>query len=189
MKELLDLYREHINPDPDGAEIHYFFSSFNLNSVRVDHPEERTINLMKDMYHEANVSAAKKWILDNSRKNTMKTTPSHSPVSEDGQAPIVQFLTVRGNLQESYERDKLVDMGHTPEFACTQDYMTPIVIDMDNVIDYCLGKTYLNGQELDCVYPNIFGQTSPPLLCSPEVFKKIYEESRNIKIKSFEQWK
>lgn len=197
MKEIIDLYKEHINPDPDGAELHNFLRTFNLGSLRIHDPLYPVMEKVQAMFDEKNQAEAKRWILDNSNKSSsknikkklMNAAPSHSPVSEYGQAPIVEFMTIRGNLEESYERNRLMEMGQTPEFACKHDYMTTIVIDMDNVIDYSVGKTYLNGQELEAVYPNMYGMESPPLLCSPEVFKKIYEESRNLKIKSFTEWK
>lgn len=65
MKNLINLYKKHINPNPDASEIHNFFSSFNLGVEVVNPNEELEKIRQKDV--ALRQSEAEKWIYKNSK--------------------------------------------------------------------------------------------------------------------------
>jgi len=108
---------------------------------------------------------------------------------------IVELLTVRGSIEESYEKEQeyanAEKIGTTePDFRNKDDYVTHIIVDMDTVIDYSVGKVWLNDREMICIYPRTSADDQlPNLLVSKEVFKKIYEEAKGVTIENTSKWK
>lgn len=99
---------------------------------------------------------------------------------------LVEFLTVRSSLKESYEKDVAVDINgiNSVPFENEEDYLAPITIDMTDIQEFVSGKTYLNGEEKDCIYAlryNGEGMT-PALLTSYEEFKVIFKLATGKKV-------
>jgi len=65
MNNILELYKKHINPNPDGAEIHHFMSSFDLG-LYVKHPAPK-IEKFEEIQRVKDKQAAKNWIYKNSK--------------------------------------------------------------------------------------------------------------------------
>ena len=63
--KLLDLYKKHINSEPDGLEIHNFMSSFNQGLI-IPHPDPE----IEKLYEKGRIrdeQAARDWIYKNSK--------------------------------------------------------------------------------------------------------------------------
>lgn len=65
MRNLLKLYKKHICSEPSGAEIHYFFSSFNLG-VEIKNPNPELENNRKIQVAKRK-NEAENWIYKNSK--------------------------------------------------------------------------------------------------------------------------
>lgn len=64
--KVVDLYRLHINPNPDGAEIHNFMRRFDLDSIYVPHYNEKIRE--EEWLHKVKMyNMAKEWIIKNSK--------------------------------------------------------------------------------------------------------------------------
>ena len=68
---IIDLYREHINPDADGIEIHELLHRFNFR-LRTLHPTDDAYNSVIKRIDDENREQCIKWIIDNSIKNRAK---------------------------------------------------------------------------------------------------------------------
>ena len=68
---IIDLYREHINPDADGSEIHELLQRFNFR-LRTLHPTDDAYNSVIKRIDDENRERCIKWIIDNSIKNRAK---------------------------------------------------------------------------------------------------------------------
>lgn len=103
---------------------------------------------------------------------------------------VVEFKTVRQNAQEVFEREQTIELHgiHSIEFGNQKDYITSIFVEMDDVIDFTGGRAYHNQEFKECVYLRLNDdQHTPNILMSIEEFKKIFEETRNCKIKTAEE--
>ena len=69
MSYITDMYKKHINPDPDGAEIHYLHSNFGIG-IEVFYPEQEPW-LEQNRQHRFHIENKKRacveWILNNSK--------------------------------------------------------------------------------------------------------------------------
>jgi hypothetical protein len=81
MSNLIELYKKHINPEPDGAEIHYFHQLFNIG-LELQHPDPNIENQRK-VNVEMRYGQAEKWIYENSKLKKKK-------VMNDIQRSIIQ---------------------------------------------------------------------------------------------------
>ncbi len=100
---------------------------------------------------------------------------------------IVEFKTSRSSMYESYERELQVELSgpSSVEYCRKNDYIATIALEMDTVIDYEVGKVYVNDNLHNCIYARIEDDiSSRNLLIEEEDFKKILEYTRNCKIKS-----
>jgi hypothetical protein len=61
MKEILDLYKIHINENPDGAEIHRFFTMFDLGGMIITNPNP-VIDQLQEIQRQENINHAKNYI-------------------------------------------------------------------------------------------------------------------------------
>ena len=101
---------------------------------------------------------------------------------------LVEFRTVRGNLKENSKKEKDSIMGMPVEFDGEHDYITTIVIELNNIVGFNGGKTYFNGKELDCVYiSDKDGNDWPNLLITYDFFKELYELNHEVVIKKWEE--
>lgn len=64
-QELLRLYKLHINSDPQGVELHTFFSSFNMG-LYVKHYDPE-IEKLNELGRIKDQNAAREWIYKNSK--------------------------------------------------------------------------------------------------------------------------
>lgn len=66
---IVDLYKEHINPDADGLEIHKFMKTYNLDEVLLLDPSNSRQNLIDQIDKLNNKIKALEWILKNRKKD------------------------------------------------------------------------------------------------------------------------
>lgn len=59
------LYKEHINPEPDGYEIHQFYKAFGIGTIFVMNPDEE-LEKLRQQHEEKKYLRAENWILENS---------------------------------------------------------------------------------------------------------------------------
>lgn len=101
---------------------------------------------------------------------------------------IVEFKTVRASSKEAFEKENLSEMGTAftnKEFFNKEDYITSIFIEMDDVVDFTVGRTYHNSQIHECIYIRFTEEdVSPNVLIKGEDFKRILESVRGCKIKT-----
>lgn len=100
---------------------------------------------------------------------------------------IVEFKTVRGSSKESFEKEQASEIGGTSskEFFNTEDYITSIFVEMDDIVDFTVGRTYYNDTMYECVYIRFTDENiSPNVLVKGEDFKRILESIRGCKIKT-----
>ena len=70
MNSILELYKKHINSNPDGAEIHNLFSNFDLSTPFVHHPNcppWEKIYQEEVRHRETKINLCKEWIIKNSK--------------------------------------------------------------------------------------------------------------------------
>ena len=100
---------------------------------------------------------------------------------------IVEFKTVRASSKEEFEKEQLSEMGgmNNKEFFNTEDYITSLFVEMDDVVDFTVGRTYHNTQLYECVYIRFTDENiGPNVLVKGEDFKRILENIRGCKIKT-----
>ena len=101
---------------------------------------------------------------------------------------IIEFKTVRASSKEEFEKEKLSEMGTSfinKEYFNKEDYITSIFIEIDDVVDFTVGRTYHNSQVHECVYIRFNEQDiSSNILIKGEDFKRILESVRGCKIKT-----
>lgn len=101
---------------------------------------------------------------------------------------LIEFKTVRASSKESFEKEQLSEMGGAlgnKEFFNTEDYITSIFVEMNDVVDFTVGRTYHNNQLYECVYIRFTDENiSPNVLIKGEDFKRILESIRGCKIKT-----
>jgi hypothetical protein len=99
---------------------------------------------------------------------------------------IVEFKTVRGSSKEVFEKEQTSELGiANKEFFNTEDYITSIFIEMDDVVDFTVGRTYYNSEMYECVYIRFADESiGPNVLVKGEDFKRILENIRGCKIKT-----
>ena len=100
---------------------------------------------------------------------------------------IVEFKTVRASSKEEFEKEQLSEMGgmNNKEFFNTEDYITSLFVEMDDVVDFTVGRTYHNTQLYECVYIRFTDESiGPNVLVKGEDFKRILENIRGYKIKT-----
>lgn len=104
---------------------------------------------------------------------------------------IVEFKTVRASSLEQYEKSKDMELQGKDihlEFFNTQDYITSIFVEMDDIIDFTVGKAYCNSEVFECIYIRFTEENiSPNILIKGEEFKRILEHTRNMKIKTSDE--
>ena len=100
---------------------------------------------------------------------------------------IVEFKTVRASSKEQFEKEQLSEMGgmNNKEFFNTEDYITSLFVEMDDVVDFTVGRIYYNDKMCECVYIRFTDENiSPNVLIKGEDFKRILENIRGCKIKT-----
>jgi len=100
---------------------------------------------------------------------------------------IVEFKTVRASSKEQFEKEQISEIGgmNSKEFFNTEDYITSIFVEMDDVVDFTVGRTYYNDKMYECVYIRFTDESiGPNVLVKGEDFKRILESIRGCKIKT-----
>jgi hypothetical protein len=100
---------------------------------------------------------------------------------------IVEFKTVRASSKEQFEKEQVSEMGgkNFKEFFNTEDYITSLFIEIDNVVDFTVGRTYYNDKMYECIYIRFKDESiSPNVLIKGKDFKRILENIRGCKIKT-----
>ena len=100
---------------------------------------------------------------------------------------IVEFKTVRASSKEQFEKEQLSEMSgmNNKEFFNTEDYITSLFVEMDDVVDFTVGRTYHNDKMYECVYIRFADESiGPNVLVKGEDFKRILENIRGCKIKT-----
>lgn len=103
---------------------------------------------------------------------------------------IVEFNHVRNSSREQYQKDikREVSGEMSVTFENEEDYISKLYIEMDDVVDFVVGKCFWNEEELECVYVRLSSEEwTPNVLLSGEKFKRLLEKLRNIKIKSADE--
>jgi len=100
---------------------------------------------------------------------------------------IVEFKSVRSSLKEVWEREQTMDMGTKPSFEYKEDYMSSFFLEMDDVIDFAVGKVWFNGVPKECIYARLSEEETPNLVIDGRDFKKILEHTKNCKIKTADE--
>ena len=102
---------------------------------------------------------------------------------------IIEFQTVRASSKEAFEKEKYSELGTAnTEFYNTEDYITSIFLEMNDVVDFTVGRTYFNSQILECIYVRLVEENiSPNILVKGEDFKRILESIRGCKIENASQ--
>lgn len=101
---------------------------------------------------------------------------------------ILEFKTVRSNLKELFEKEKLVEMGNQPVFENQEDYITSTFLEMDDVVDFAVGNVWFNGNTIECVYARLItDENTSNLIIDRRDFKKIIEYTKNCKIKTADE--
>lgn len=95
---------------------------------------------------------------------------------------VIEFLHVRSELKESYDREMLEEMGQTLPFENQDDYVTTMSMNIKDVVLFCAGHIYYNDQRLDCVYVVTKDTSNIALLCKYKDFKLLYELVHKIEI-------
>ena len=71
MDNILEMYKKHINPNPDGSEIHSIYANFGIG-IEIYYPEQEPW-LEENRQHRLHVAnkrrACIEWILNNSKLN------------------------------------------------------------------------------------------------------------------------
>ena len=100
---------------------------------------------------------------------------------------LIEFKTVRASSKEQFEKEQLSEMGsmNNKEFFNTEDYITSLFVEMDDVVDFTVGRTYYNDKMYECVYIRFADESiGPNVLVKGEDFKRILENIRGCKIKT-----
>lgn len=102
---------------------------------------------------------------------------------------IIEFKTVRASAKEAFEKNKLSETGMVnQEYYNEEDYITSIFIEIDDVVDFTVGKVYHNSEVHECVYIRFVEENvSTNVLINGEDFKRILESVRGCKIKTASQ--
>lgn len=103
---------------------------------------------------------------------------------------LVEFKTVKSNLEENFEREKQAEMNGTYslEFFRQRDYIDKFFVELDEVIDFEGARVYCNNEVHNCVFVRVGEEAFlRNILIEPEEFKKIIEWNRNCTIKTAEQ--
>jgi len=105
---------------------------------------------------------------------------------------IIEFNTSKASLEETF--DRAMQAETTGEASLTfhreRDYISTTAIEMDNVVDYEVGKVWVNNQEYDCVYAKLDitdDSYTRNLMITGADFRVLLESTRNIKIRSAEE--
>lgn len=105
---------------------------------------------------------------------------------------MVEFDTVHSSHMEARERDLQAELhgNASVPFHHEDDYLSTIVIEMDNVVDFRAGKVWMNNDELDCVYARVsqdYEEWTQNLLISMEDFKKVLSYSTGKRILNYRE--
>ena len=103
---------------------------------------------------------------------------------------VIKFKTIRASSKEAFERSKQEDMSrlHSVPFAHEYDYFTDITVEMEDVVDYIVGKIYHNGQEYECVYARLTNdEYTDGIVISGDDFQKIFEYTKHCSIKTSDE--
>jgi hypothetical protein len=69
---IITLYKNNVNQNASGVEIHKFLSLFNLNSILIEHPLDDNYNNKLMMERERNIQRCKEWIVDFKKSSNAK---------------------------------------------------------------------------------------------------------------------
>lgn len=104
---------------------------------------------------------------------------------------LIEFDTIRGSRKESWEKEIQADLNgeSSVPFQNSEDYMTQITVEMNNIIDFTGGRFWFNDKEYDCVYVNDENESLSmiPIMLSYKEFKKVFEYAKGVKILRHEE--
>ncbi len=86
-----------------------------------------------------------------------------------------------------WDREQTLEMGAKPPFENREDYYSPFFLEMDDVIDFAVGRIWFNGTPYECVYARLTEEETPNLVIDGNDFKSILEHVKNCKIKTADE--
>lgn len=100
---------------------------------------------------------------------------------------LVEFDTVKSSHKEMHFKEldrKLTGEASVP-YTNEKDYLCSITVDMTTVVDFEQGTVYYNESKVECVYARLNSDdVTRNLFVGYDVFKKIFEEVKGIKVKT-----
>lgn len=104
---------------------------------------------------------------------------------------VVEFKKVSIDYEEQSQESELYGELSIPEALLKNRKSTlmPIVIDMNRVLSWYCSKVLFNGTYITCVNVETKEDWLGHIACSPDVFKKIWEQANDKKVYSVEMLK